>query len=99
MRLDRLIAKAVRDIATSFYDDLEFKEFSSVRLGFYIGLVMLCVTWYQVLFCGKNVEVLIAITGAPLISVIQYMGKKALDNQRRRYEGEGTENEGVFHTE
>lgn len=52
---------------------------SSVRVGFFVCLTMLVVTWYMVLFCDKDVSVLITITGAPALSSLQYLGKKFIE--------------------
>lgn len=52
----RKILKPFKDFALIFYDDLEFKAMSLPRLGAGTLTVMVLITWYQILFCGKKFE-------------------------------------------
>lgn len=75
--------RLLADILSMLYDSDGYM--SSVRVGFFVCLTMLCVTWYMVLFYDKDVSILVTITGAPALSAVQYLGKKYMD----KWKGDG----------
>ena len=48
--------KPLRDLSLIFYDDLEFRAMSLPRIAAGTLTVIVGVTWYQLLFCGRSFE-------------------------------------------
>lgn len=90
----RSLKKFILDIISAFYDEPDFKGFSNVRFCFFIAMVMLFVTWVMVLFYDKNIEILVAMLGAPALTIFQYLGKRVIE--RNQYHGTSEE---FHHTE
>lgn len=80
--------KFLRDYASCFYDDLDFRAFSGIRLMLQVFLWIVVITWAAVLFFGRPVSVLATVMGAPFAGLVGYIGKKRMDNQRARIEME-----------